>query len=225
MMTDPIAAWQAFLASPNAPKTALSPLELDGYLTGIIVTPQSDPIMPTSWLPGLWSGDDLVVDDEQKMAALSAVMEHYNALTVAIDASLQQLEAKRVCDYRPMFLSGADKPEHEVVRSWVRGFWKSMTLAPETWSALAEGERSRTLIAPFVGFIDLEDQGVFEVRDDIEAVLGEDAAAIPQTILVLRKLANIRRQPKPPTRRSKAGRNDPCPCGSGRKYKRCCGRN
>src|SRR5580658_1815559 len=22
-----------------------------------------------------------------------------------------------------------------------------------------------------------------------------------------------------------AGRNDPCPCGSGRKYKRCCGRN
>ena len=23
----------------------------------------------------------------------------------------------------------------------------------------------------------------------------------------------------------KAGRNDPCPCGSGKKYKKCCGRN
>jgi preprotein translocase subunit SecA len=23
---------------------------------------------------------------------------------------------------------------------------------------------------------------------------------------------------------SKVGRNDPCPCGSGKKYKRCCGR-
>jgi uncharacterized protein YecA (UPF0149 family) len=22
---------------------------------------------------------------------------------------------------------------------------------------------------------------------------------------------------------SKAGRNDPCPCGSGKKYKKCCG--
>jgi uncharacterized protein YecA (UPF0149 family) len=22
----------------------------------------------------------------------------------------------------------------------------------------------------------------------------------------------------------KVGRNDPCPCGSGKKYKRCCGR-
>ncbi|MCB1236940.1 MAG: SEC-C domain-containing protein, partial [Verrucomicrobiae bacterium] len=23
----------------------------------------------------------------------------------------------------------------------------------------------------------------------------------------------------------KVGRNDPCPCGSGKKYKACCGRN
>jgi hypothetical protein len=31
-------------------------------------------------------------------------------------------------------------------------------------------------------------------------------------------------QPAPPPRRHgpKVGRNDPCPCGSGRKYKRCC---
>jgi preprotein translocase subunit SecA len=25
-------------------------------------------------------------------------------------------------------------------------------------------------------------------------------------------------------RKTKVGRNDPCPCGSGRKYKKCCGR-
>ena len=33
--------------------------------------------------------------------------------------------------------------------------------------------------------------------------------------------------PKPQTERlasPKVGRNDPCPCGSGRKYKKCCGR-
>jgi preprotein translocase subunit SecA len=24
---------------------------------------------------------------------------------------------------------------------------------------------------------------------------------------------------------TKVGRNDPCPCGSGKKYKKCCGRN
>ena len=28
----------------------------------------------------------------------------------------------------------------------------------------------------------------------------------------------------PVKRSSKIGRNQPCPCGSGKKYKRCCGR-
>ena len=27
------------------------------------------------------------------------------------------------------------------------------------------------------------------------------------------------------TRGKKIGRNDPCPCGSGKKYKKCCGAN
>jgi uncharacterized protein len=30
------------------------------------------------------------------------------------------------------------------------------------------------------------------------------------------------RAPEPRTAPIKAGRNDPCPCGSGRKYKKCC---
>jgi preprotein translocase subunit SecA len=32
------------------------------------------------------------------------------------------------------------------------------------------------------------------------------------------QVATVRRQA------AKVGRNDPCPCGSGRKYKRCCGK-
>ncbi len=30
---------------------------------------------------------------------------------------------------------------------------------------------------------------------------------------------------KPVVKEQKVGRNDPCPCGSGKKYKNCCGRN
>ena len=29
---------------------------------------------------------------------------------------------------------------------------------------------------------------------------------------------------KQPVKSQKVGRNDPCPCGSGKKYKKCCGR-
>jgi uncharacterized protein len=31
------------------------------------------------------------------------------------------------------------------------------------------------------------------------------------------------REPLKPVRSEKIGRNQPCPCGSGRKYKKCCG--
>jgi hypothetical protein len=31
--------------------------------------------------------------------------------------------------------------------------------------------------------------------------------------------------PQPVVRTPKTGRNDPCPCGSGKKYKKCCGMN
>ncbi|MGC8719735.1 MAG: SEC-C metal-binding domain-containing protein [Thermodesulforhabdaceae bacterium] len=30
--------------------------------------------------------------------------------------------------------------------------------------------------------------------------------------------------PKTVKNKQKVGRNDPCPCGSGKKYKKCCGR-
>ena len=113
MIADPLAAWLTFLASPNAPKLAMSPLELDGYLTGVVICPQTRPIMPGRWLAGLWGGEEPVFeDDDQIKAVLGAVMEHYNALVAAIDRSLERLEADNVADYRPMFLSGEGKPAH-----------------------------------------------------------------------------------------------------------------
>lgn len=40
----------------------------------------------------------------------------------------------------------------------------------------------------------------------------------PEDISDFEKLMN----PVPPARSEKVGRNEPCPCGSGKKYKRCC---
>ncbi|MFP4016796.1 MAG: SEC-C metal-binding domain-containing protein, partial [Halanaerobiales bacterium] len=33
-----------------------------------------------------------------------------------------------------------------------------------------------------------------------------------------------RQKPQPVVKPEEPGRNDPCPCGSGKKYKKCCGR-
>ena len=41
---------------------------------------------------------------------------------------------------------------------------------------------------------------------------------------LLRQLADIKPPVTQPEKQKKVGRNDPCPCGSGKKYKRCCGK-
>ena len=43
----------------------------------------------------------------------------------------------------------------------------------------------------------------------------------PEDITNLEILLN---RPKPKEAEKKVGRNDPCPCGSGNKYKKCCGK-
>lgn len=224
--TNTAAVWPAILAAPAVPNISMTPLELDGYLTGIVVTPQTTPIPPGQWVARLWDHEPAFDNDLQITLVLGSVINHYNALEAQIDRSLKRLEADKIVDYRPRFLSGGDqKPAHDAVRTWVRGFWKAMALAPEIWNALIEDGRTQVIIQPFVGFIDLDGLELEDPPANIDDLLDENAALIPRMILVLRKLARIRHvkadAPRYP-RQGKVGRNDPCPCGSGQKYKRCC---
>jgi SWIM/SEC-C metal-binding protein len=56
-------------------------------------------------------------------------------------------------------------------------------------------------------------------RHDWEAIIGVESDKL-ENIADLEKLLN---PPTPLRKPVKVGRNDPCPCGSGRKYKKCCG--
>ena len=133
-----------------------------------------------------------------------------------------------MCDYRPAFQTDEGKPSHDTVRRWASGFWRAMDLTPTDWHALAADDRTQVLITPFVGFIDAGKDAGFEPAADIDDRLDDPAAGILRAILVLRKIAQIRAsrtRPMHRTLRPKIGRNDPCPCGSGKKYKRCCGQS
>ncbi len=64
-------------------------------------------------------------------------------------------------------------------------------------------------------------------RAELERLEGVRPAASRSTAPVLASAPaqNTRRVPGPAARPTpKVGRNDPCPCGSGKKYKKCCGR-
>lgn len=66
-----------------------------------------------------------------------------------------------------------------------------------------------------------------EVRADLTAEMRQ--GILDQLPASLQMIAAFWRQPaqgfprREPARSAKIGRNEPCPCGSGRKYKKCCG--
>ena len=77
----------------------------------------------------------------------------------------------------------------------------------------------------------------FAMFDDMIASIREDTVRMILTVKVRKEEPPQRQQvlkpaPTPPTSPAapvktpsskKVGRNDPCPCGSGKKYKKCCG--
>ena len=82
--------------------------------------------------------------------------------------------------------------------------FKSLSLGPNIRKSLQTGE------------MDMED-----IRKQILTMeLPSEAVRFD----LLKQLADIKPSPPQTEKQKKVGRNDPCPCGSGKKYKRCCGK-
>ena len=71
-----------------------------------------------------------------------------------------------------------------------------------------------------------------EIKEDtVRGVLSVVPAAAPgerrqvATVTGIGANSKSRASREPIKKGAKVGRNDPCPCGSGKKYKKCCGAN
>jgi uncharacterized protein len=188
---------------------------MDGFLTGTLLTPDLE---TSDWVPDLWANVPNLTDHSRFRQALASVL----ARRKAIEAELQQPWAA----FRPSFcaVDPGQKADHGKVRAWVKGFFKAMKLDPQYWSDLADDDRTADLIGLFVCFIDIDAD--IDEPDDAQNIRDEHAALIPRSLIGLRKLALLREGDATALRSmqaNKVGRNQPCPCGSGKKFKRCCG--
>ncbi|HEX8157468.1 MAG TPA: SEC-C metal-binding domain-containing protein [Solirubrobacteraceae bacterium] len=109
-----------------------------------------------------------------------------------------------------------DQHNHGLRTEAARSLRSSIAAAPFSWQASAGGFEmaSRTGGAAVLRFKPTAEQ---EDLTGVEVVL--DASALDR---LRRALAD---ELSGTTAAAEPGRNDPCPCGSGRKYKRCCGRD
>jgi uncharacterized protein len=196
--------------------------ELDGFLAGIVVCP--DLIMPGEWLPMVWGGGDddaaPVFDSTEHVEKLvGLVMQHYNA-------TANDLQRGR---FAPVF--DIDTRHDEILwELWVDGFETAMRLRPQSWAKIADGdEDTRTALAGLMTLAEINRGDSSLSEAEIHDLTEKAPDLIPYWVAILnawRISQHLVGQPGTSTSHfGKVGRNDPCPCGSGKKYKKCCGLN
>ncbi|HEX2531214.1 MAG TPA: UPF0149 family protein, partial [Burkholderiaceae bacterium] len=109
--------------------------------------------------------------------------------------------------------------------AWAWGFWEGMDLRAEAWAPIWSSNLA-PLIQPIylLGAEEIEEDEMPLVEDPVKRhkLAVEVEAAIPEIYkfwLPRRKAAVVQMQRDTP----KIGRNDPCSCGSDKKFKKCCG--
>ena len=210
------------LPAKNEPMTVS---ELDGFVTGILACPEMIP--PSAWLSHVWgvTGHAEFPDLKAAEETIGAVMAHYNDVAARITASLR---------VEPIYEVDINSDE-TLWEPWVDGFTRAMALRPDAWDALLDRADDETRSA-MIFIMALQDIYTGDSKFTEKEI---DQIDLEAPDLITNCVAAILRQSRPELSRpmpanlpgqpfkagQKPGRNDVCPCGSGRKYKPCCGRN
>lgn len=188
--------------------------ELDGFLTAIVSGPVA--IQPSRWLPAVWGNYEPEWKNQEDFEkVLSLLIRHMNSIVTML---MQQPE-----DFEPLFNERVvEGKTYTIVDDWCEGYVRGVKTASESWPS-AEME---LLLSPIMAFTSETDwRGhAFSTESEIENL----HEAIRRNVRKIHAYWLARRgidaPPQKPARRSEPaiGRNDPCPCGSGKKFKKCC---
>ena len=209
---------EELLGSPIFRSEAMWLDELQGFLCAVVSAP--DTILPGAWLPVALGENPEYENQQQAEEVLALVMRFYND----VERALQQGAGIALQLYH------SEGKEDYDFQSWCRGYLDGVKLSEVNWYEAGDTEEVDELLFPFgvlAGELDnfLRDtgQGAITGKEKAELVAAcrEDIAS---TVMRTYQYWVARRSTKTVRREApKVGRNDPCPCGSGRKFKQCCG--
>ncbi|MBZ5561651.1 MAG: UPF0149 family protein [Acidobacteriia bacterium] len=219
---------ERFLDSDNAPEDRMNVSSLHGFLTALVVSPTFVP--PSQWLAEAWGKEEPTFDSDEQA-------EHFLGLLLRLYDSISQTLEENPKAFVPILYecdSGEDpKKEPDVTaEDWCVGFSRGVGLcSPQGWDRLFQDDKARNMMAPIIAFTTadamadvLEHAGKKVNRETLLTFLPLSVAEIYSYFREDRRsLARAFTADRAPTRATpRVGRNDPCPCGSGKKYKKCC---
>jgi uncharacterized protein len=229
----PYAALKAFLADPRRPKGTLQYHELQGFLFSIAGAPEL--VRPSEWMPVIFADREAMYEDiEEARLILGELMSVYNAVNAGVVDDQPSLPSD--CRWRRDVLRNL--VEDAPISQWSRGFLTGHQWLEDSWAIVPDEMdedfgltlmtltffASPTLAEAYVKEMKAASlEGIARAMRRAHRYAMREYAWLGRTISQVRSEQSRAEEQQPVTRSApKVGRNEPCPCGSGRKYKKCC---
>lgn len=197
-------------AEHDALTRAIAPHSVDaalGILSAVVSVPATLPSQ-------VWLGELVGGGKAKNIEEVQRAMELVMRLNNFVAASLME---RRPRAFFP------DVDDDEACRAFVTGYIRTCALAevdPKATGKIGEGLQMLFTYSQLTEK-EMKRAGIKDIdsyRATIRSGLPEIVGVMHATWLAERKGPTVAARAEP-----KAGRNQPCPCGSGKKYKRCCG--
>jgi yecA family protein len=192
--------------------TETMPLEwADGYLSALAVGPERVP--PTDYMPRI-VGSGAVFDTPAHDAYVAELLGRQ------LEAIERGLAGNGTID--PVINYGMGDLEGTL---WAQGYLSGVQHHEHAWEPLRDKKYlAERLFMPLLALLPDEDAPADGMLT--EKARSELIGTLPELLRATWSFWHGGDHPLlqvPRVRAAKVGRNDPCPCGSGKKYKRCCG--
>ncbi|WP_419164145.1 UPF0149 family protein [Candidatus Palauibacter sp.] len=227
----------AFLSSPDRSEDTLSLVELEGFLFAVAAAPM--PVMPSEWIEFAFGGEMPEFDSAGQVNHLFGILlSLYNAINADVRYRNGRLPDSVVFREEVEENVEPDAP----LRQWSRGFFQGHFWLREDWEEFGDDldEEWHAAVSTLALFADrsLAEDALEEVREEaseisLADIIDEAWTFLPHSLMaycrggvsIQKELRDPEHDPaRPATRVPRPGRNEPCDCGSDRKYKKCCGR-
>ncbi len=188
--------------------------EVQGFMMALLSGP--DALNPTNWLPEIL-GEESLFDAKERT--------EIERLVMAMAADMRMKLNEKILPDLWFYEDEAGNPDFY---TWCNAYLYALDIVPTDWFETVDQEEFEDLFYPIMalgGIYDDEENGEVILHLN-EKELIQLESDLPHVLLdiywywqaIINKPQTVRREGE------KVGRNDPCPCGSGKKYKACCGK-
>ncbi len=226
---------KSFLDSPQRSPDSMGYAEAAGFLFAIACAPEL--VEPSAWLMLVIDPDNAVeIDVENKKAITAALMSLFNEITIQVQKDKAQLPPQVGFRAEPI----ANLESDASIGLWASGFRSGYMWLEKMWNEYVPAEvqeqfGNQLTVLFFFSSKKMANSMFEELKnEDVtwDGMVEDMQRLFPDALDGFAYLGNSIHQALATrgdstklgaAQSGKVGRNEPCPCGSGKKFKKCCG--